>query len=211
MGGAMSSDSQTPAGGSVTVELQNRLLAGTPIGIDLGVRNLIAISAADAGPELEATTAISGRRVRQHYDRLVVHAQQERSRVDALLADQITDVVDDAVQEAISHVQELGGDVVVLEDRNYPGDMTLLECARSERDLQYWLLPEMKQRLHDAAVDAGLMVVATNQRYTTKQCHVCGEFTVVERESITCTTEDCPVDTVCRDRSAAATIAGRVH
>ena len=77
-------------------------------------------------------------------------------------------------------------------------------------DLECWLFPAMQRQLAVAAREAGIPVSVIDSQYSTRQCHECDQFVKVGSSMVTCTTADCPVGTVCRDRSAAATIAKRV-
>lgn len=71
----------------------------------------------------------------------------------------------------------------------------------------WWHLPALQRRFKTALTAAGYRVERVNPKRTIEQCHICDELTSVGDNTISCTTKDCPVDTVYRDRSTAVSIA----
>jgi transposase len=72
-----------------------------------------------------------------------------------------------------------------------------------------WLLPTFRKALVERANEVGLPVARVDPSGSTQECHSCGEVGDVGSKMLKCTTPDCPVGEVCRDRSAALTIAQR--
>ena len=96
--------------------------------------------------------------------------------------------------------------MLVLEDIGYV-QRSLVECVREQMGVDCWLLPSIQQRLVDLASKANVPVAVTTERYTTKECHICGKHTKVRDETIRCWNDTCPVESVDRDRSAAVSTA----
>ncbi|WP_268258140.1 zinc ribbon domain-containing protein [Halopiger djelfimassiliensis] len=96
----------------------------------------------------------------------------------------------------------------MLEDLSFC-EATLWE-RRTVDDTGTWLLPALQHAIAVKAQEADIPVTYVNPKYTTQQCHVCGELGRLENDTLECTTENCSVGTVCRDRSAAVNIAQRV-
>jgi len=80
---------------------------------------------------------------------------------------------------------------------------------RATSDVGAWLLPALQHAIAVKARDAAVPVTYVNPKYTTQQCHVCGDLGSVSQDTVECTTEDCPVGTTPRDGSAALSIAKR--
>lgn len=182
-------------------------VTGTPVGVDVGRRNLLVLAPATDDPRVEEARIVDGDRLEERYAML-----QQRGaaggHVDAVLADRLLAGADDAAREALSYVETFEAPVMVLEDLGYP-DRSLDACVAESAAPECWLYPALHQRLADQARRASIPVLTTSPKYTTRQCHVCDQFARVGTEVLTCPTDDCPVDDVCRDRSAAATIAKR--
>jgi len=100
------------------------------------------------------------------------------------------------------------GVVGALEDIAYEGG-PLAACARGRTKAGEWVLPTVRDRLEATLAVAGHRVEYVDAARSTQECHVCGAAADVSRATIACPVPDCPVDEVCRDRSAAVTIARR--
>jgi transposase len=87
----------------------------------------------------------------------------------------------------------------------------LTECARGQTEAGAWILPTLRDRLEDALSTEDYRVERVDATYSTQRCHVCEGLADVGQATISCETENCPVDAVCRDRSAAATLARRAR
>ncbi|ELY93053.1 transposase, IS605 OrfB family protein [Natrialba chahannaoensis JCM 10990] len=125
----------------------------------------------------------------------------------AALWHQIRPQVYDAAVRVVRYAQEFPAPTLVLEDLSFC-EATLWE-RRTTDDVGSWLLPALQHAIAVKAHDAGVPMRYVDPKYTTQQCHSCGELGHLERETLECTIEDCPVNTVCRDRSAAVSIAQR--
>lgn len=51
-------------------------------------------------------------------------------------------------------------------------------------------------------------MVFVDPEYSTQECHFCGELGV-DDDQLHCQNDECPVESVCSDRSAAVTLAKR--
>lgn len=192
--------------------------AATAIGVDLGVKRLLVAAPADAGPDVPNALAVGGGVERDLYDALgdtlnrlasqpVDTTEAEREAVEthrSLLRQRFALAAHALVEYADRH----DADVVALEDIEYE-DGTLAECARGPTKAGEWVLPAFRERLEATLAAEGYRVERVDATYSTQRCHVCGELADLSRATITCETEGCPVDAVCRDRSAAVTLAGR--
>ena len=107
----------------------------------------------------------------------------------------------------VRYAQEFTGPMLVVEDLSFCG-ASLWE-RRTADDVGTWLLPALQHAIAVKARSAGIPVTYVDPKYTTQQCHVCGELGSVSQDAVECTTEDCPVGTVSRDESAALSIAQR--
>lgn len=185
-----------------------RFLFGVPVGVDVGRRNLLTLAPATAGPEVDDALALGNRGIEGHYSEL--RERYERGRgVDETLADQLDAVLTATAHEALSYVETFDAPVVlVLEDIGYT-ERSLAECVREQLGVDCWSLPSIQQRLVEVATEANVPVATTTERYTTKECHICGMHSKVRDETIRCTNDSCPVGSVNRDRSAAVSIAKR--
>jgi len=204
----MSSDStMTPTTRTLTV-----------IGVDVGVKQLLAAAPVTADPDVAKALVVDGGVARALFDGL----GDTLARLDELGVDS-TAVTSEALanyRQLIyqrfglataalqEHLEHHDADAVALEDLEQE-DRTLEECARGETKAGGWLLPAFLDRLEDALTSAGYRVERVDPKYTTQECHVCGELAEVSDATIACETPDCPVDVVCRDRSAAVSIAKR--
>ena len=130
--------------------------------------------------------------------------------IDDELAQQLTDALDAAAHEALAYAQSFDmPPVLVLEDLDY-AERSLTECVTEHAEIDCWLLPTIQERVVETAHAQGVPVAVTSPEHTTQECHVCGKHSRLRKTEIRCTNERCPVKTVCRDRSAAVTIAKRL-
>jgi hypothetical protein len=189
-----------------------RFQFGTPIGVDVGRRQLIAAAPATVGADLDGAITIGNRKVEGHYATL-----QERHEGSALadvdddvLAAQLDAVLTATAHEALAYAQSFDSPpMLALEDLDY-AERSLAECVTEGRGPDCWLFPGLQERLIEAARAAGIPIAFVSKKYTTKECHVCGMHSKVRDQRLSCTNERCPVETACRDCSAAATIAKRL-
>jgi len=196
---------------------QRRSLGVTPVGVDVGVKNLIAAAPADG--DVESAFTIEGSHIRTRHEALVeamralqgakFDSTEGQIQLFAALWHQIRPQVYDAAVRVVRYAQEFTGPMLVLEDLSFCG-ASLWE-RRTADDVGTWLLPALQHAIVVKASDAGIPVTYVDPKYTTQQCHVCGELGSVGQDAVECTTEDCPVGTVSRDESAALSIAQRAR
>lgn len=192
--------------------------SATAVGVDLGVKRLLVAAPAGAAPDVPNALVVGGGVERDLYDGL----GDTLGRLENLAAD-TAEAEAGAVEKyrallrqrfgiaagaLVEYAGRAGADVVALEDVEYQGGR-LAECARGRTKAGEWVLPAFRDRLEARLVGEGFQVEHVDAAYTTQECHACGELVDVSRATIACGTEDCPVDVVCRDRSAAVTIANR--
>lgn len=190
----------------------------TVIGVDLGVKRLLVAAPADSDPDVPEPLVVGDGVERDLYNalgdtlgrldrRAVDTAEAEAQAVESYrsLLRQRFGLATDALVE---YADQLGADVVALEDLQYESG-TLAECARGATEAGQWVLPAFRDRLEATLAAEGYHVKRVDATYSTQQCHVCGEIADVGRGTILCETADCPVGRVCRDRSAAVTLAQR--
>jgi IS605 OrfB family transposase len=203
------SSTPTPVSGHVSAT------GYTPIGIDLGEKRLVAAAPASADPE--AAFVIDGEPLRERYDILVEATRalqgawfdttRGEAQLFAAMYHQLRPQLFDAAHRLVRYAGEFTTPLLVLEDLSFPG-ASLWE-RRTVEKLGAWLLPALQETITEVALDAGLPVSYVDAEYTSQACHACEELGRLENDAVVCTTEDCPVGRVCRDRSAAVTIAGR--
>ncbi|ELY31225.1 transposase, IS605 OrfB family protein [Natrialba magadii ATCC 43099] len=195
---------------------RDRPLEPTPVGVDVGVKNLVAVAPADG--DLEAALVIEGDHVRKRH-KILAEAMQAlqgakfdttdgQTQLFAALWHQIRPQVYDAAVRVVRYAQELPAPTLVLEDLSFC-EATLWE-RRTVDDVGTWLLSALQHAVALKAQEVRIPVTYVNPKYTTQQCHVCGDLGRLKNDTLECTTEDCSVDTVCRDRSAAVSIAQQV-
>lgn len=183
--------------------------AGTPIGVDIGLRNLLALAPADAAPDVaEGRVIDAGGRIEAAYTALQGCPDRAHPRREVLTG-RLRRAVTDILEAAVAYAASFDAPVLAVEELGYPG-RSLADCIEGEQPVECWLYPVLQHGLTAAAVDAGIPVVSVSAKHTTQQCHQCLDFARVSGKTIQCTTSECPVGEVCRDLSAAVTIAGRV-
>ena len=181
------------------------------VGVDLGVKRLLAAAPASSGPDVTNAIVVDGLGVSELYERLgetLNGLEEGEAHIAMPYRELLPRRFGVAAAALLDYVAEIGTGVVALED--FPHDrQPLAECARSGEKVGWWVLPELRHRLEADLAAAGYRVKRVSPKYTTQQCHVCDELASIGDDAISCTTETCPVDTVCRDRSAAVSIAKR--
>jgi transposase len=192
----------------------------TAVGVDLGVKRLVVAATADAGPDVTDALVVGGGVERDLYDGLGdTLTQLDSHRVDTTEAEQqaieqyrglLQQRFALAAQSVVEYADRHDADVVALENIDYEGG-TLAECARGRTKAGEWVLPTFRDRLEATLAAEGFHAERVDHTYSTQQCHICGELADVSRATITCKTPSCPVDDICRDRSAAATLAKRAY
>jgi len=191
----------------------------TVIGVDLGVKRLLVAAPADTDPDVLDALVVGGGVERDLYDALGdtlsrLHGKSVDTReAEAQAIENYRSLLQQrfalAARSLVEYADRLDTDVVALEDIEYEGG-ALAECARGPTKAGEWVLPAFREQLKATLTAEGHRVERVDANYSTQQCHVCEELADVSRATISCETEDCPVDTVCRDRSAAATVAKRI-
>lgn len=194
---------------------QPRPFGVTPVGVDIGVKDLIAAASADG--DVESAFTIEGDHMRKRHEVPVeamralqgakFDATDGQAQLFAALWHQIRPQVYDAAVRVVRYAGQFAEPVLVLEDLSFCE--TPLWERRMISDVGTWLPPALQHAIAVKARDVGVPVRYVDPKYTTQQCHVCGELGSVSQDTVECTTEDCPVGTVSRDESAALSIAQR--
>lgn len=189
------------------------------IGVDLGVRRLAVAAPVTAGPEVASALVVPGGVERDLFDGLgdtlrrldgqagdtTAAEQQAVESAHALLRQRFGL----AARALVEYVDRIGADVVALEDIEFSG-RTLSASARGRTEAGEWVLPALRDYVEATLEVEGVRVERVDASHTTQECHRCGQLADVRPATISCEVEICPVDTVCRDRSAAVSIARRV-
>jgi len=205
----MSSTTPPQAAVRPAVSGDSPLRAGTPVGVDVGLRNLLAVAPASASADISEGAVFDDDRIEEYYTTLE-HVPDPSGHTATILAHKLHRVLNDVAQDVVAYTESFDVPLLVLEDLGYP-DRSLSDCIESGAAVECWLYPAVQRAVIEAAADAGIPVVAANEKHSTQQCHGCLDFARVGDETIQCTTEDCPVETVCRDLSAAVTVAQRIR
>lgn len=203
------SKSHAPATASLPSERST-----TPVGVDVGVTNLAVAAPADGDPA--GALVVDGEPVREQFEHLVEAAtalewafpdSTGQAAVVAAFYHRLRAQLGGAAVRVLDYVREHTAPALVVEDLAYSGHP--LWAFRHGGDVGTWLLPAFQSVLVDHAVAAGIPVAYVDRDFTTKECHECGQLARQDSATIVCTTDDCPVDEVGRDRSAALSIARR--
>jgi hypothetical protein len=187
------------------------------VGVDLGVKRLLVAAPATDEPDVPNALVVEGGVERELYDslgdtltrfdQLAETTEAEAQAVQACRS-MLHQRFDLGAERLLEYLNRVDADLVALEDTTYDC-RSLAECARGRTKVGSWLLPTFRDYLENRLAAGGYQVERVDAAYTTQRCHVCGELTDVGNATISCETGSCPVDAVCRDRSAAATIAQR--
>lgn len=186
----------------------------TPLGVDVGVKNLVTVASADAG--LDDALTRDGSAIRRELDTLADSTQalwhapgdSNTAEVQLLAArwHRIRAILYDVAEDVVEYARQYVAPVLVLEDLE-PDREPLWE--HRTRNVGMWLMPTIQAVLTDRATDAGVPVTHVDPTFTSQECHRCGEIGELENDTIRCLSTECPVETVCRDRSAAVSIGQR--
>jgi len=186
------------------------------VGVDIGQRNLAIAAPASAGPDVDEALVVDGGDVQGSLAALAgstrslqsapFDTDREQTRIVATVWSELRTQLRDAADQVVAYAQRFETPALAVE--NVPRGHTLWE-HRTSGDWGMWVLTAVVEVLTVAADGAGLPVMPVEPEYTTQQCHGCGALAEMRDETIRCTTPGCPVGSVCRDRSAAVTIARR--
>jgi hypothetical protein len=186
--------------------------APTTVGVDVGLKTLLAAAPASAEPDVGDALLAGGGTCHGLFNDLLAAledcAPPARTEVVARYREQILDEMADAIAQLLDYLDTVDADVVVLEDLGHERK-ALADYVEDGEDAGAYILPELLARLETVLVAEGYAVGHVSPKYTSKLCHHCEEFGELGESTLRCTTDTCPVDTVCRDRSAAVTIATR--
>lgn len=198
-----------------TTATRQQATMSTPVGVDVGVKNLVAAAPADG--DIESALVIDGDHIQKRHDVLVeamralrgakFDTADSQSQLFAALWYQMRPQVYDAAVRVVRYAQQFTAPIVVLEDLPHHG-VPLWE-RRMHSDAGAWLLPALQHAIVAKAQDENVPVTYVDPDYTTQECHLCGDIGDVAENTVECTSDDCPVGRVSRDRSAALTIAKR--
>lgn len=187
-------------------------MAPNIVGVDVGVKTMFAAAPANAPPEVDTAIAVEGEEQRELLDEFkhaYTHAGSgNQTTVLERYRDRLLNGLADAVAELLAFLEALDAGVVALEDLGHE-HMTLSEWSDSGRDHSAWMLPEILARLEEVLTAEGYRVEHVSPENTTTECHYCLQNGAVGRATLSCTEENCPVDRVSRDRSAAVSVANR--
>ena len=188
---------------------QARLRSGISIGVDVGQRHLLTAAPATEDPEVNEALVLDSKGATMRYE-AIQHRYHTQSRdTDGLHVAALEGILTTAAQQVLSYAQSFDAPpILVLEDLTYP-DRTLEECVRKGMEAACWLLPTIQQRLVDLSRSESVPIATVSAKHSTQECHACGELAWPRKKIVQCTTEACSAGRVCRDRSAAATLAKR--
>jgi len=188
----------------------------TPVGVDVGTKQLVAVATADA--HLSDAVVVDGERARRVFGafQAATHRLQERAHSAESLGDvvwrywrRVRREFRTAAEAVLTVVDKHPRPVVVLEDLPHDRPDPLVACRCGNARASTWFPTVTQAVVADHVVDAGVPVAYVNPKHTTQQCHRSDLLACVEDSTIVCTTEDCPVGEVDRDRSAAVSIVKR--
>jgi len=189
----------------------------TPIGVDLGEKTLVA--ALPAGGALDEALVVDGEDVQGQYQALAEGLTTVRETGFAtgvgetqLIAGfwwEIQQQVRDAAARTVVYAEQHSDPVLAIEALGH--DPTPLWEHELAGDCGTWLLPVVQEAIVTQAAAVGIDVVTVDPQYSSQACHRCGTHGDLGRATLLCTNDDCPVERVDRDVSAAATLASRVQ
>lgn len=192
----------------------------TPIGVDVGVKELVV--AAPVGEDPEAAFAREGDHIRQQHEVLVssmnaLHnarfdASKAKAQTVAAFWQRVRGQILQAAIRTVNYARQYPAPVVVLEELDLGDGAPLWEYRRSS-SLSPWLLPTLQHAIAADAQEVGIPVIYVDRHSTSQTCYACGEVGTLGSDKLQCETDSCPVRTVCRDRNAALVVAqrGRKH
>jgi transposase len=189
------------------------------IGVDLGVRNLLAAAPASAGPGVDDALVVDGEVERALFEELGAVTR----RLQAMATD-TTDreievfetyqhTLDERFANAVAalweYLEAFETPTVVLENIGYHY-RSLFDHRAGGSDVGTWMLPAFQERLAAFFEAQGHRIEYVDPEGTTQECHVCDEAGErVRNVKLRCTNRSCPMTMVGRDRSAAVSIAKR--
>jgi len=194
----------------------------TPVGVDVGsTRYLFAAATPADGVDGAATVeAHYAHRIYQEFQSATHRLGTAPDYVDeqdclgALVArywPRLQRAFERAADQVVAVARAHPQPVLVLEE--LAGEpQPLVEAAYGERRWPSYCPDVAQHILAEQALDAGVAVTYVSPDYSSQLCHECetlGETGGRGCETLTCVNNDCPVGEVCRDRSAAVTIASR--
>lgn len=206
--------SHAPTGAATATSAATR----TFIGVDVGINSVAVAAPADGQP----TDALE---IAGEYVKTTFSEFQSASHRWALAGDyddvSLGDVVsrywsllraalEDAADRVVEYARGHSAPVLALEELSHD-PLPLYACVCGNERVSAWVPATFQAILAERAVDAGVPVTYVDPHNTSQECHRCGELGELEAHRLVCTTEDCRVGDVCRDRSAALTIASRVE
>lgn len=212
------SDGQRRRGSKSAPALIGAMDGPTPVGVDIGsTRHLFVATTPRDGPGNALTVEAS------YVAALFAEFQSATHRLGAAPAyddDCLGDLVarywprirtalERAAENVVEYAAAHPSAVLVVEDLPQR-PRTLVDAANGGVRLASWIPPVARAVIVDVAAEAGLPIASVDPHETSRKCHVCGERGELLRDVLACSAPNCPVDEVCRDRSAAATIAKRV-
>lgn len=197
----------SPKGGLASAS-DSRFVFGTPIGVDVGLKNLATLAPATAGPDVEEARVVHIEAVEAAYRALAESGEAAINCREAVLGEALQAHLTRITHEAMGYAQAFESPILVLEDLSLR-DRPLRELITDGAEPECWIFPTLQNRLVELARAVGVPVATVDPAYSTRECHVCQQFARVENDVIHCTTPECPVGEVCRDKSAAVTLARR--
>lgn len=187
----------------------------TPIGVDVGEWYLAVAAPARGDPESALT--VSGEQVRERYSALVeatdaletasIDSSRGQAQLFAATCESVLADIYAAADHVVEYAQRYPAPLLVLEDLQF--SQSRLWDHRTSGELGAWLLRTVQLALEERAREVGLTIAYVDATNSTQECHRCGAIGAVDGETLECPSEDCDIDEVCRDRSAALTIAQR--
>jgi hypothetical protein len=189
----------------------------TPIGVDLGEKTLVA--ALPAGRGLDEALVVDGEGIQGQYHALAEVLTTVRdagfatdggeAQLVAGFWSKMRQQVLDAAARTVSYARQYTDPVLAIEALGY-GPTPLWEHELAG-DCGTWLLPVVQEAIITQAADAGVDVVTVDPEYSSQACHRCGAHGDLGRATLLCTADECPVERVDRDISAAKTLATRAQ
>jgi len=113
-----------------------------------------------------------------------------------------------AADTVIDYAQAHPAPLLVIEELQ-DDPRPLVEITHGEVRQSSWVPPVALEVLIDRAAAAGVPVATVDPEHTSQEYHHCGEIGDLSPKGLHRRRDDCPVKKICRDRSAALTIARR--
>lgn len=190
----------------------------TPVGVDVGSTRHLFVAAATHDSPGDAVTVEA-----PYLSALFAEFQSATHRLGAApgydgdcLGDlvarywpRIRTALEQAADDVVEYVQAHPRAVLAVEDLPQQEPRPLVEAAHGGIRWASWCPPVALSILVDRATAAGLPVVRVDPHETSTRCHACGERGELRKDVLACQSKECPVDEVCRDRSAAVSVAKR--